>query len=198
MDNTILSYNGIEIYQNDIDILCDEYINNLPMPDLIYTKSNVFLGLLDYIYKHSIKPIVKLENGYNNDYKALDLIFNNLYIPLCYRFNKTPTVISFASFTHIDYETLTDIKNGIYRNPVGKVNINHCQIVKKWFKSCESSLVNKTVDENGIGSMFLLKSVYGYTEQQNITVISQIESNQDPKAIAEKYKSVSLPDKLEI
>ena len=70
--------------------------------------------------------------------------------------------------------------------------------LKKWFKSCESSLVNKTVDENGIGSMFLLKSVYGYTEQQNITVINQIESKEDPQAIAEKYKSVAIPEKPEI
>ena len=198
MENSIVSHNGIEIYKSDIDILCDEYINSLPLPDLVYSKVNVFTGMLNYIYNHSVKPLLDSDKSYFNNYSLLDDIFNRLYIPVCSKYNKTPTVLAFSVLTGIDYDNLTDIKNGIYRGNGTKVNINNSRIVKKWFKTCESSLVNKTVDESSIGSMFLLKSVYQYSENNTVTVINTIDNNQDPLTIQEKYSKVGLPDKPDI
>lgn len=198
-NDIVLSHKDIEIYQSDIDMLCDDYINSLPIPDLIYSKSNVFLGLLDYIYKRLIKPLVKTENGYNNDYSALDKIFYGIYIPVCFRYNKTPTVIAFTSFCHIDYNIILDIKSGVYHNNGLNVNNTTHNIIKKWFAACETSLVNKTADENGIGSIFLLKSVYQYTDQQpQVLLTGQLENNASPEEITAKYQTAKLPEKPDI
>lgn len=76
-DNTALvEYNGITVYASDIDLLCDEYISTLPDASVI-NKSAGFMGLLNYIYRRSIKNI--LPDNYNNDYNLLDVIFNNIY-----------------------------------------------------------------------------------------------------------------------
>ena len=80
-ENSILAkYNNIEIYQSDIDLYCQEYIDNLPDEQLIY-KTPTFTGLLEYLYRKVIKNVViKDYSGY--DYNLLDNIFYNIYIPL--------------------------------------------------------------------------------------------------------------------
>ena len=198
-DNCILAYNGSEVYQNEIDILCDEYINTLPIPDLIYSKASVFNGLLDYIYRKRLKKIIDSNsNGYNNNYNLLDCIFRNIFKPLCHRFNKTITVINFCCFVNIDYSIVRDIRDGVYHSNGQKVKFESTAIIKKWFLECENSLVSKASEENTIGSLFLLKSVFSYSENNQITVINQLESKEDPAMIAEKYKTVSIPEKPDI
>ena len=104
----------------------------------------------------------------------------------------------FCTLVHIDSKNISDIKDGVYRKDGTKVNINSQHIIKRWYNVVESALMGNTFDSNSVGSLFGLKALFGYSDTSNVVITSQIESNQDPKAIAEKYKSVSLPDKLEI
>lgn len=193
-DNIMLTYNGMEIYKTDIDILCDEYINSLSNPDMIY-KSAVFNGLLDYIYKHSLKDI--LGNKVKNDYQLLNNIFYNIYLPICYKYNKTPTILQFSVLCDIDNANITDIKNGIYRTNGAIVNNNSTQIVKKWYSVCESALLGKAIDESSIGGMFALKACYGYRDNVIVTETPQQLAVDSPETIAERHKQnvLTIPEK---
>ena len=199
-DSILLSYNGIEIYKSEIDILCDDYINSLPNPDMIF-KSTVFSGMLNYLHQTKIKYIIaedkqrKNINPYNHDYDFLDKLFYNVYVYLCTRFNICPTIIQFSTLANVNSEMLGDIKQGIYRQNGVKVNPLTCQLVRKWYDFCESSMLGKAINESSIGSMFALKSVYGYRDNdQRIEVTTTAEQNQTPEQIAERYKDAKKPE----
>ena len=190
MENIILTYNDIELYKNDIDILCDEYINSLMDPETIY-KSVVFSGMLNYIYQNKLKFIIP--DTYNNDYKLLNDIFYNIYLDLCTRYNICPTIIQFCTLVHIDNDNLTYIRRGIY-NDGSKVNSDTLGTVKNWYSICESALLGRAVNENGIGSIFALKANYGYRDNDQI---QQLESKQDNSVtaaeIVDRYRDTEKP-----
>lgn len=196
MDNSIVACNGVEIYQTEIDILCEEYINSLPDSNLIY-KSSVFSGLLDYIYKHCLKD--RIRDQLKLDFELLDNIFNCIYIPICYKFDKVPTIIQFCVLVNIDNGHISDIKNGIYRTNGTKANTNHVQTVKKWYNTCESALLGKAINESSIGSIFALKSNFGYRDNQTITVESgSVLPHESAEQIAARHAAAMLPEKPKI
>lgn len=200
-NNVIIDYNGIEIYQSDIDILCDQYIATLPDPENIY-KSNTFLGLLYYIYRQYLKEIIIQDkknagmSDYNNHYDFLDYVFNNIYVPLCMRYNSTPTILAFCCFVDIDNCILGDIKNGVYRSTGQTVNPATSQTVKRWFKACESALYNRAIDTNSIGSIFALKANHGYQEAAQRLEVVPASAPASPEQIAEKYATAEKPKLL--
>ena len=201
MDNSIIAYNGIEIYQSDIDVLCDEYINSLPVPEMVY-KTAVFNGLLDYIYKHLLKNIIKSDNGKTNnsyDYELLDKIFFELYLPVVYKYNKTPTVLQFCCLCHIANSNLSDIRKGVYRSNGSKANTQNTQTVQKWFDICESALYNRAIEDNSIGAIFGLKAAYNWRDTQTITLETPSTiPHETAEQIAAKHANAILPEKPEI
>ena len=204
IDNVILSTGNIEVYQSEIDVLCDEYISTLPDESMIY-KSTVFSGMLSYIYNHKLKYIItqskrdKGINPYNNDYMLLDDIFNNIYIYLCTRYNITPSIIQFSVLCDVSRETLGDINKGVYRNDGTRVKPETCHTVKKWYSTCESMLLSKAQNENSIGSIFALKANYGYRDNvQQVEVISTQEQQATPEQIAQKYADVAKPRLVDV
>ena len=194
MDNVILTYNNIELYKSEIDILCDEYINTLYNADMIY-KSAVFSGLLHYIYQNKLKFIIP--DTYNHDYKLLNDIFDNIYIYLCTRFNIVPNIIQFTVLCHIDKSLISEIKSGVYKDG-SRVKSDTSETVKRWYSICESMLLSKATNESSIGSIFALKANYGYQEQPQRLEIVNNGSNATPEQIAEKYKDVKKPEIPEI
>lgn len=196
-EGTLITVNGIELYQSDIDVLCDEYIQSLPDSSMIY-KSTVFCGLLDYIYKHVLKDITR-SNDNHIRYDVINEIFYNIYIPLCYRFDKVPTMIQFSVLVNVSNTHLTDVKNGVYRSNGTAVNIACNQMVKKWYDVCESALLGKAINESSIGSIFALKSSFGYHENQTVTIESrQLMPHETPEQIAAKYSDIERPEKPEL
>ena len=197
-ENSILAkYNNIEIYQSDIDLYCQEYIDNLPDEQLIY-KTPTFTGLLEYLYRKVIKNVViKDYSGY--DYNVLDNIFYNIYIPLTAKYGFTPSIIQFCTLVKIDNSNLTDVKNGLRRKDNTTVNQNSQQKVKKWYSTCESALFSRAVDTNSIGSIFALKSVYQYNDSQTIRIEQDITPTHESAAeISARYASASLPEKPQL
>lgn len=194
-ENSILAqYNDIQIYQSDIDLYCQEYIDNLPDEQLIY-KTPTFTGLLEYLYRKVIKNIVvKSYSGY--DFKVLDNIFYNIYIPLTGKYGFTPTVIQFCTLVKIDNANISDIKNGVYRTSGIEAKKEKTQVVKKWYNTCESALLSRAVDTNSIGSIFALKSVYQYNDSQTIRIEQDITPTHESAAeISARYANASLPEK---
>lgn len=199
-ENPIVAYQGIEIYGSDVEIVCQDYIDRLPDINMIYTKSAIFLGMLDSVYKRVLKPLIynpeQVKQQHN--YKLLDDIFYAVYCPICFRFNKTPTIVGFCSLVGLDQSKLYEIKTGVYHDG-SKVNITTCRLITKWYSTCEAALVNKTVDENGIGSMFLLKAKYGYRDNQTLTIETGSKMVHETAAeIAERYANTRLPEKPEL
>lgn len=199
MDECILAENnGIQVYDSDIQLYCDEYINSLPDESMVY-KPAVFSGLLLYIYNHCIKQLCIKDKSNRLNFNLLDNIFYNIYIPLCYRYNITPKIITFcANLVMIDNGHISDIYRGV-NNYGEKVSRDSEEIVKKWYGICESGLVEKTVENNGIGSMFLLKAKYGYRDNDNVLTIQTQQTQHETAAeIAARYSNASLPEKPQL
>lgn len=158
-DNVITTPDNIEIYENKIYMLCDDYINTLPDPNVIYDGKTI-TGMFLYIYNNYIGELLdnknnKATNRYN-DIKLLDMLFN-IYINLCYKYNNTPTILEFSSiFTGISRDIINRWKNNNRR----ELNPEYVDTVKKWYEICELALVK----DQGIKSIFLLKSNYGYND----------------------------------
>lgn len=197
-DCIVISESGIEVYKSDIDILTSEYIESLPDESMIY-KSPVFKGLLLYIYNTKLRNVIesiknnKGINQYNIDYSLMDSIFNNVYLPLCYRFSIVPTVLSFSVFVGIDNSFLYEVNKGIYRNG-SKVNPDNTRTVKKWYSVCESALADKAFNENSIGSIFGLKANYQWTETAPQTALPDSTPQATPEQIAERYRDAKKPE----
>ena len=197
MDNPILEKNGIIIYDSDIDLLCEDYINRLDNKELIY-KSSCFHGLLLYINKRYLKNIVRKDNGYNYDYEILNDIYYNIYLPLCSKYNISPTVLQFSCLCNIDITLLSDIKDGKLRNG-SNINNRIIEIVKGWYNNSESTILSKAIDSNSIGSIFVLKSIYRYNDSQPIQIeYKNTESHKSIEEIKEKYSNAFLPSDNEL
>ena len=199
IENALINYKDLCVYPSDIEQMTGEYINTLSDPSLIY-KASAFTGLLEYIYKHKIKSILQANkqdnNNYNRDYQLLDSIFYNLYVPLCRAYNITPKILTFCSVVGIDNSTLTDLKNGIYRVDGSRVNPATCQIVKKWYTTCESGLFEKAVEENAIGSIFGLKAGYGWQEANTVNIVTNgQDQHESAEQIAARHAQAQLPEK---
>lgn len=195
-DILLLDFRGIEVYKTDIELLCDEYINSLPDESMIY-KSAVFIGLLEFIYKRLLKNIIP-KNEYDSNLELLDNIFYNIFIPLCLKYNITPTMILFSSFCHVSYNNLIEIKKG-FRNNGQKVKFLDSEIVKNWSNFIESGLLLKTVNEQSVGSMFALKAIYQYREANTLTIESNTQvTHETPDEIAARHSNAQLPEKPEI
>ena len=89
METAILTANGIEVYQSEIDIVCKEYIDSLYNPEMI-SKSSVFSGMLFEISKRIIKPFLEADkrnrNSKQHNFELLNAVFYNIYIFYLYFF----------------------------------------------------------------------------------------------------------------
>lgn len=193
-DIIVLSYGEIDVYKSEIDMLCKEYISSLPDENNIY-KAMVFNGLLLYIYNNKLKYIIP--NTYNNDYKLYNDIFYKIYLPLCYSYDKTPTILQFACFVNTSRELLGELKRGTYKDG-SKVNTETSHTVKNWYDTCEKDLASKAIETNGIGSIFALKANYSWRDNDSVlTAPTQVIAITDADTIKERHASASLPKKPE-
>ena len=69
----------------------------------------------------------------------------------------------------------------------------YISMLKEWKHECEMNLQDHTMHDNSVGSMFLLKSVYGYSEQPQRIEIVQDSSTVDRVALMDKYKDQERP-----
>jgi hypothetical protein len=182
IDNVLIDCNQGIITQGDIDRSIEEYLNTLPNPDVIYINGHKsFNNLLLYLYKHCIKSI--LPKTYKHDYKLLDDIFINIYMPLTYRFNRIASVNNFCILINIDYSLFYDIKNGVYRSNDENVNNITSQIVKRWINICDGELIDNVMHTGNVGGMFVAKTRGFREEPQTVVMIDTHAPKIDAKQI---------------
>lgn len=191
MNNIICTYNNVDIYENDISVLCDEYESKYDNSEDILNNTVFFTGLMVFIQQRLFKPIS--DSKYNNDYIALDKLFYSVFIPLSVKYRRTPTIQNFCVMTSISNSLLSEILTGNYRDG-SKVKTETCETVKKWYQTVESALASKAIDTNGIGSIFALKSNFSWRETAPEPPSAETLTQSTPEQIAERYKDAKRPE----
>lgn len=189
--NTVIcTYNGIEIYENDISVLCNEYESQYDDIEERINKPMFFTGLIVYINRHLFQNITS--KSYNHDYKALDNIFFNCFVPLCSKYNKTITLQNFCLMTGIDNSLLSVILTGNYKDG-SKVNPETYQTVKKWKDAAETALIDSGMYGNPVFSIFALKAGHGWRETSPEPPTTELTTQSTPQQIQERYRDAKKP-----
>lgn len=194
--NSIISYNGIEIYKSDINRIIDEFINDYSIDEEMLYKSNTFISLLSYIRENLLKHVITKNNGVNNngyDYALLDEIFNKIFVPVCGKYNHIVSIWNFAILTGINSTYLNEVLSGQYRNG-SRVNPENTETVKKWHESSKAATLTQAQEQNSVGSIFIAKSVYGLQETPQEIRITGDTTQATPEQIAEKYRDAKRPE----
>ena len=180
------------ITTKDIETSISEFENTLSDPEVLYINGHKsFNGLLMYIYRHNIKSI--LPNTYNHDYKLLDDIFNLIYLPLTYRYNRIASINNYCILVNIDYSLFYDIKNGEYRSTNDKVTINTSQIIKNWINKCNGELIDNVMHTGNVGGIFVAKT-RGFSDTP--AAAPAITVNLNPQIDAKQLQAIAamLPE----
>ena len=199
-NNTVVTDQGIEVYENDIYRLVDQYINTVLQvsPEDYDTQkeykaviADSFVDMIFYIADRIPKP------GTEN-IELLDSIFN-IYVRICTKYNVLPTLEIFSFLVGIERRTFTKWSNGQYR-----ASTSHGDTVKKWFDICKNCTVNRLNNQPGTNAnlIFVAKAAYGMAETAPVQAVQQQGiPQQTAQQIADKYKNVlELPavDKPEL
>ena len=212
MSNTVITENNVEVYEDRIFELADEYIDTLRNQDDIYS-SNTFTGLIKYINRKYLRT--------NKDIIIADInILNNiweLYVELVYKYNQKPTIEEFALLIGISRTTIYDWMNenarqDIYRDSQGNVindfftwNNKHrgepytkepsslrSSTIKKWQDECRLGRYKSAASGN-VGGIFLCKAVDGMVETapiptENKAQVQSIEEIQARYSVGQAEK----------
>lgn len=193
-NNTVVTDQGIEVYENDIYRLVDQYINTVLQvsPDDYDTQkeykaviADSFVDMIFYIADRIPKPS-------NNDIELLDNIFN-IFVRICSKYNVLPTLEVFSFLVNINRSTFSDWMRGDYR-----ISSSHGTTAKKWFDICKNCTVNRLNNQPGTNAnlIFVAKAAYGMAETAPVQVAQQQGiPQQTAQQIADKYKNVlELPE----
>ena len=183
MKNTTTTTTGIEVYENRIWELVDEYIDTV-----IHINQNDYDSIEKYkkeIANNRIDLFFyisdRIEKPSNNDIELLDNIFN-IYIRVCGRYGISPTLQMFGILVSINNMTFSDWANGDYRT-----TSTHGITVKKWKETCGAFALDKLHNQDGTNAnlIFACKVAYGMAETAPI----QVEQRQErPKESLEQIK----------
>lgn len=190
-NNIICTYNGIEIYRSDIDILCSEYESQYSDLEERISKPMFFTGLIVYINRHLFQNIT--DRSYNNDYEGLNRLFYDCFLPICSKYNRTVTLQNFCIMTGISNDTLSQILSGNYKDG-SKVNPETFRTVKKWKDTAESALIDNGMSGNPVFSIFALKAGHGWRETTPEPPTTELTATATPEQIAERYRDAKKPE----
>lgn len=194
MKNTTTTTTGIEVYENQIWQLVDEYIdtvlhiNQNDYDSIEKYKKEIANNRIDLFFYISDR----IEKPNNNDIELLDNIFN-IYIRVCGRYGISPTLQMFGILVGINNMTFSDWANGDYRT-----TSTHGITVKKWKETCGAFALDKLHNQDGTNAnlIFACKVAYGMAETAPVQAAQQYGvPQQTAQQIAEKHKAaLQLPD----
>lgn len=162
----------IDVYKNDIELYLSMYCEENGIQDLKKETQSVWNGALRYVRRHvfpdrkmlkSTKrvsiPGALTSSTYNAyDYDLVDEICD-IYIDLCFAFDKEISILGFSNLTGIDDELIYSW--GVDEKKLGSSSSN---IFKKLYKFREESLSNILVSgkKNPVGVLGVLNRRYGW------------------------------------
>ena len=189
MSGEVLS--SVEELQNAVQVAVSEYLARFDLEKPEDITVSAFNGLCLYI-NATVMATRHNQNtftGIPQDDNTLAILHTlwNIYFDLCARHNKTLSLIQFCMLSGIHNSLLYKWYNGVFKSAT---NSQYQSFAKMVLQACESATYGRTVDQNSIGAMFALKSVFGYTETQK-TVI-EVHNNADltPQDITAKYAAM--------
>lgn len=154
-DNAVLTQEGIEVYENRVFELSDNFIcNELQItpdnPDYQKIINKNFIKMIFYIKDRIRKP--------EHDIVLLDAIFA-IFVRLCAKYDRLPTLECFSFLVSIDRGTFHAWMNGEYRT-------SYSDTVKKWKETCKSFLIDDLSNSNtgSINKIFIAKAAYQMRE----------------------------------
>lgn len=206
--NTVRTESGIEVYEDKITEYLDQYIDEHDIEDmhrepqsrwnaaLLYINKNLFKVHKDYLKAESYMS-GKLENNNmtNNNAYDLDKINNicDIYINLCYEYDKEISCMGFGKLTGISQDTLYQ-----WGAETSRPGSSGSEIFKKLTSEREESLSNMLISgkRNPVGLLGALNRHYGWNmgqprgsgaeKQQSIEQIQQRYGIQDTGSDAAK------------
>lgn len=192
--NTTVTEQGIEVYENDIYRLVDEYINTVlqvtpeefdTQKEYKATVADSFVDMIFYIHDRIPKPS-------NDDIELLDNIFN-IFVRICSKYNVLPTLEVFSFLVGIERRTFTD-----WSNQKTRASTSHSDTVKKWFDICKNCTVNRLNNQPGTNAnlIFVAKAAYGMAETAPVQTSQQDGiPHQTAQQIADKHRAaLELPE----
>lgn len=193
-NNTVITDQGIEVYENNIYSLVDEYISTVLQvsPEDYETQkeykavvADSFVDMIFYIADRIQKPS-------NDNIELLDNIFN-IFVRICSKYNILPTLEVFSFLVNINRSTFSDWMRGDYRT-----TSTHGTTVKKWFDICKNCTINRLNNQTGTNAnlIFIAKAAYGMAETAPVQAAQQQGlPQQSREQIAAKYAEYKqLPD----
>lgn len=142
-NNAIKTETGIEVYENDIVLYLDQYIQDREIKDMAKEPQSKWNACLSYINKHVFKHNrERLLYPDNRDTYNSELINDicDVYIDLCFEYDKEVSIIGFSRLTGIDTDTLHSWGNKEYRSSSSSPDI-----YKKLVANNEESLSNMLI-----------------------------------------------------
>lgn len=201
-----------EVFENDIALYLQMFCEEQGIEDMSKESQSKWNAALMYIKKHVFndKSILKISNtldGYiNNNYtdnrnninssncnaydidKVNDVC--NIYIYMCYVYDKEISIMGFSKLTGINQDTIHD-----WGNNVNKLSTSGCEIYKKLTAEREESLTAKLVSlKHPTAMAIILNKHFGYNmpgvreERQKIVA-------RTPEEIAASYGAAAIEDK---
>ena len=185
----------ITIIKDDIQLYISEYLEGLPdvLQGVIYTDrgAGVYRGLLNYLFQKVYKTRPGDRSRASGRSRVIDIkgLYNSydIYKEVAFQFNKSLLIgdyslligistITFNKWCNDDYSDISINQSGI--------NKDYKEFIEYIKDDMKNSLISNTVYNNSIGSIFLLKSTYGYSETPQKMLIETTAPAAPPDVIA--------------
>ena len=184
---TVQTDSGSEIFESAIHEYLQEYIDTHEIEDMHREPQSRWNAALLYINKYYFKlhPEVLTTPGTVSNSYNLDAVNGvcDIYINLCYEYDKEISILGFSKLTGINQDTFYD-----WGNQSSRPSSSACEIYKKLSQEREESLSNMLISgkRNPVGLLGALNRHYGWNMGQPRGVSG--EQKQSIEQIQERYK----------
>lgn len=199
MANTVMTEDGVEIYENKICEYLDKYIAEKGIEDMSKEPQSKWNACLIYIYKAVFKDNKESLKGPDKD-TYNDRLMNDIcdiYISLCYEYDKEISINGFCFLTGINTDTVYTWGSGERR-----LGSSCSEIYKKLIKNNEESLSDKLIS-GGLNPMKVLPALNrrhnwnmpGTNRQggEQTQSIEQIQKRYKPAELCESDTQLDAP-----
>lgn len=184
---TIKTESGVEVFENAVSEYLQEYIDTHQIEDMHREPQSRWNSALMYINKYYFKlhpEILTTPGTVSNSYN-LDAVNSvcDIYINLCYEYDKEISILGFSKLTGINQDTFYD-----WGNQSSRPSSSACEIYKKLSLEREESLSNMLISgkRNPVGLLGALNRHYGWNMGQPRGITG--EQRQSIEQIQERYK----------
>lgn len=194
MEKVTGTENTIEVFENDIELFLSMFCDEQGIENLKQESQSVWNGCLRYIRKNVFKDksILKSSNNITIPNNSISSNFNaynyelvsnicDIYIDLCFMYDKEISIMGFSNLTNIDQDNIYNWANSINNN--NSLSTSGYEIYKKLNILREESLSNKLVTgkQNPVGVLGVLNRHY----QWNMPGVSREKANNNTLTAAD-------------